>query len=107
MQFSPWGKIFWRRKLPGLVSPKVLESRGRQLRVADRVLDVLVTQVVLDRTRIMAIVGQLVACSMTQHVRVDGEPKPSTASGARDDLPRGRIGERAAAFADEHVRRAR
>ena len=73
MQFLPPGNFFWRRKLPGSVPPKVLESHRGKLRITDRVLDVLVTQVVLDRTCIVPIVGQFITCSMTQHVSMDRE----------------------------------
>src|SRR5262249_11969531 len=53
-----------------LVAPKTLETSRRQLSVAHRVLYRLVAQIALDRARINALIGQLVAASMAQHVRV-------------------------------------
>jgi hypothetical protein len=56
-----------------LVPPKVLESVGRHFGVPDRVLNVLVPEVVLQRPRVVAIVGELEPAGMAKHVRVDGE----------------------------------
>ncbi len=53
-----------------LVFPKVFESAGRQLCVSNSVLNVLVTQVVLNRPGIMSVIGQLVACAVPEHVGV-------------------------------------
>ena len=39
--------------------------------MSDRVLNVLVAQVVLDRPGVLAIIGQLVAGAASQHVRMD------------------------------------
>ena len=54
-----------------LVSPKTLEPSRCQFGVARRMLDRLVTQIALDRARIDALIGQLVAAGVAQHVRVD------------------------------------
>jgi hypothetical protein len=40
-------------------SPKVFEAVGRHLGVPDRVLDILMAQIVLQSPRVMAIVGEL------------------------------------------------
>src|SRR6516165_4432041 len=52
-------------------SPKVLEPVGRKLGVADRVLDVLVPEVVLQSPCVVAVVGKLEPTGMAKHVRVD------------------------------------
>jgi hypothetical protein len=54
---------------------KLLEPMWCQGRIARRVLDVAVTEVRLDGTRIMVIVGELVTAGMAQHVgmRLDAE----------------------------------
>src|SRR5262245_38241720 len=54
-------------------TPKIFESVGSHLGVADRVLDVLVPEVVLQRPRVVAIVGELEPTGMAQHVWVDRE----------------------------------
>src|SRR6476469_4566933 len=51
-------------------SPEVLEPVRRQLGVAHRVLDVAVTEVSLQRSRIVALVGQRKATGVAQHVRM-------------------------------------
>src|SRR5262245_66350954 len=56
-----------------LVPPKVLEPVGRHFGVSDRVLDVLVAEVVLQGPRVVTIIGQLEPARMAKHVRVDGE----------------------------------
>src|SRR5499433_2534714 len=58
---------------PSSVSPKILESVGRHVGVPDRVLNVLVPEVVLQGARVVAIVGELEPTGMAKHVRVDGE----------------------------------
>ena len=54
-------------------SPKVLEPIGRHFGVSDRVLDVLVPEVVLQGPGVMAIVRELEPAGMAKHVRVDRE----------------------------------
>ena len=56
-----------------LVPPKVLEAVGRHFGVPDRVLNVLVPEVVLQGPRVMAIVSELEPTSMAKHVRVNRE----------------------------------
>ena len=56
-----------------LVPPKVLESVGRHFGVPDRVLNVLVPEVVLEGPRVVAIIGQLEPAGMAKHVGVDRE----------------------------------
>ena len=58
---------------PSSVPPKILESVGRHFGVSDRVLDVLVPEVVLQGPRVVAIVSQLEPTGMAKHVRVDRE----------------------------------
>ena len=53
--------------------PKVLEPVGRQFGVSDRVLDVLVPEVVLQGPGVMAIICELEPAGMAKHVRVDRE----------------------------------
>jgi hypothetical protein len=58
---------------PWSVPPKVLEPVGSHFGVSDRVLDVLVPEVVLQGARVVAIIGQLEAAGVAKHVRVDRE----------------------------------
>jgi hypothetical protein len=59
------------------ISPEVLEPRGRQFGVADRVLDVLVAEVSLQGPGIVALVRQGEPARMTEHVGMCLEPEPS------------------------------
>ena len=68
MRFAPWAS---NRLLS--VLPEILEPVRRHLRVSNRVHDIFVTHVVLERPGIMPIVGELVAGGMPEHVRVNWE----------------------------------
>ena len=59
---------------PWSVPPKVLEPVGRHFGVPDRVLNVLVPEVVLQGPRVVAIIGQLEPAGMAKHVRVASLP---------------------------------
>ena len=78
------------RNTPGSgdsVLPKAVESICCQLRVSDRMRDVLVTQILLNRSRVMPVIRQLVAASMAEHVRVNGKRYGSISAGSRYDFP--------------------
>jgi hypothetical protein len=57
--------------------PEIFEPRRRERRVLDDVLDVLVTEVVLDRPRVLALVRELVSAGVPQQVRIRRELKAS------------------------------
>src|SRR5262245_64839750 len=59
--------------LASSVPPKILESVRRHFGVPDRVLDVLVPEVMLQGPRVVAIIGQLEPTGMAKHVWVDRE----------------------------------
>jgi hypothetical protein len=63
------------------------ESIGRQLGVPDGVLDVAVAEVVLDRPRVVALIGELEAAGMTQYVRMHWEAEIRLIAGSSDDCP--------------------
>ena len=50
------------------VLPEVPKPRWRQLGVADRVLDVLVAEVLLDGPCVVTVVGELVSGRVAEHV---------------------------------------
>jgi hypothetical protein len=76
--------------LPNSISKEVLEPLRHQGGIARRVLDVAVSEIGLDRARVVAIVGELVAAGVAQHVgmRLDAQigrhmrEKPGADSGA-------------------------
>src|SRR5215831_603224 len=55
------------------ISPEILEPIRRERRVANRRSNRLVAKIVLDRSRVPSIVGQLVAARVTQHMAADLE----------------------------------
>jgi hypothetical protein len=67
---------------PGSIAPKVLEPRRRQLRIPDRVLDVLVPHPGLDCPCVVAGVSEGVAASVPEHVGVDREGEISARADA-------------------------
>ena len=66
--------------------PEVLEAGRRQLGVAHRVLDVLVSQIGLQRASIDAVIGELEAAGVSQHVWVHWETETSRHAEPRDHL---------------------
>src|SRR5258708_31583021 len=53
--------------------PEAVETVRRQFAVPHRVIDVAVTEIVLERAGVDAIVGQFVTCAVPKHVRVSFE----------------------------------
>jgi len=53
------------------------------------VLDVPVPQIMLDGPGVLAVVGQLEAGGMSQHMRVDRHAQPGCLAGAGDQLAEG------------------
>src|SRR5262245_40131540 len=70
-----------------LVVQEVLEPIAAELGVANGVLDVLVPEVVLDCPGVLAIIGQLEAGGMPQHVGMHGEVEAGFRPDTGHDLP--------------------
>ena len=60
--------------------PEVLETGRRQFGVAHRVLDVAVAQIGLQRPGIDAVIGELEAACVPQHVRMHRETEDRAAT---------------------------
>src|SRR5262249_36522911 len=88
---------------PSSIPPKVLEPVGCHFGVSDRVLDVPVPEVVLQRPRVVAIVGELEPTGMAKHVRVDGEWHLGGLPEALDEAVEADGTDRPTAFGNEHV----
>jgi hypothetical protein len=86
-----------------LVFPECFEAARGQLRIADGVGDIPVTQVLLDRPRIVSLVGQLEPAGVAEHVGMNREGEAGGLADARHELPNGRGGERPSAFCGEHI----
>jgi hypothetical protein len=78
----------WRRFRPRLIPKKLLKPLRRQGRAARCVLNIAIPEVRLDRAQVVAIVGELVATGMAQHVGADVD-----AQIGRGDRPPDRAGE--------------
>ena len=61
---------------PRSIAPEVGKALGIQLRIAHRMLHVLVLQIVRNRPRILPGIGQRIAGGMPQHMRMDGAREP-------------------------------
>jgi hypothetical protein len=62
-----------RERLNWFLSPEVFEPIGRHFGVSHRVLDILVAEVMLQRAGVVAVIGQLEAAGVPQHVWMDGK----------------------------------
>ena len=85
------------------VFPKVIKPLAGKLCVAHRVLNVLVTEIMLDRARVVTLVGQLVTGGMTKHVGTHREFEASLSARARDHLAYGRVRQWTATFTDKDI----
>src|SRR5262245_59433146 len=88
---------------PSSVPPKVLEPTGRHFGVPDRVLNVLVPEVVLQGARIVAVVRQLEPTGMAKHVRVDREWHLGSLADALDEPMESNGTDWPAALGNEYV----
>src|SRR5664279_6441171 len=89
------------------VAPEILEPVRRQIRVACGVLNIAMPEVLLDRSRVLPVVGELVAGRMTQHVRMNRKREARLPSGAGYDLAHRMRRQRSLALTHEHIGRAR
>src|SRR5262249_13533178 len=87
-----------------LILPKGLEPVGSQFRIPHSVLDVSVTEIVLNRSGIVPFVRELEAAGVAQHVRVNGEAEMGLIPSASDDLPNRGLSHRTSALGREDVR---
>src|SRR5262245_61146459 len=84
-------------------SPKVLEPVGRHLGVLDRVLDVLVPEVVLQSPCVVSVVGELEPTGVAKHVRVDRERHLGSLADALDEAVEANRADWSAALGNEYV----
>jgi hypothetical protein len=68
----------------GSISKKLLEPLRRQRRVARRILNVAMPEVGLDRPRVVAVVGELIAAGVAEHVGVNFDTEASLEARALD-----------------------
>src|SRR5262249_27841451 len=83
--------------------PKVLEPVGCHVGVPDGVLNVLVPEVVLERSRVVAIVGELEPTGMAKHVGVDREWHLGSLADALDEAVEANRTDWPAALGNEYV----
>jgi len=72
---------------PASVLPKILEPLGRELGVAHRVHDVLVSKIVLQRARVLSVVRKLVPGRVPQHVGMNWKWERGRLTESREQLP--------------------
>jgi len=87
------------------VLPEILEPIRRYFRVSNRMHDILVPRVVLKRPGIMAVISELIAGRVPEHVRVNREWQLCGFSNPGDRFQESRGRGRTAAFGDEDVAR--
>src|SRR5713101_5412209 len=86
-----------------LVFPESFEPARRQLGIADGVRDISVAQVLLDRPRVVPLIGQLETAGVAEHVGMNREGEAGSLADARHELPDGRGGERPSALRGKHI----
>src|SRR5262245_54450095 len=93
-------------KLDVLILPPALEPGRCQFGISDRVLDVLVSEVCLQAARIVALVRELVAAGVAEHVRMRFDLEPSGLASSADELLKVRHRHRRAALGHKQKRRS-
>src|SRR5262249_47228435 len=96
----------WRQFRPicaASVLPEPIEAVGAQFGIAHRVHDVAVTQEVLERAGIHAVIGELEAAGMAEHMRMDWERKFGQFACPADDFEEPGSSHRPTTFGIEHV----
>ena len=88
---------------PSSTPPKVLEPIGCHVGVPNGVLDVLVSEVMLQGPRVVAVVGELEPTGMAKHVRLDREWHLGGLTDALDEAVEADGADRPTAFGNEHV----
>jgi len=88
---------------PCSVLPEAAEAIRGELSVEDGMLDVLMPEIVLDGAGVLAVVGELEAGRMPEHVRVDWHAQLGRLAGAGDQLAEVCGGHRRAALGDEDI----
>jgi hypothetical protein len=96
-----------RRQGGRLIRPKRGEALCTQLGIAHGVLNILMPQVVLNRPSIVAVIGQLKARGVAEHVGMHWEPQLCCRTGACHHLAKRRVRERAFALRDQDRGRVR
>lgn len=81
-----------------LLSPKFSEPARRQLSIADGVLDVLMSQVRLQRACVVTLIGERIAAGVSEHVRMDLESQLGRYACPLDHSRKARRSERRAAL---------
>src|SRR5262245_9088707 len=106
MQITPISRTVGQDRVrvpPSSVPPTVFEPVGRHFGVPDRVLNVLVPEIMLQGPRVVAIIGQLEPAGMAEHVRVDGEWHLGGLAEALDEAMEADGADRPTAFGNKHV----
>ena len=83
------------------IAPERSESIWRELRVTDRVHDVAVAEIRLDRTGVHAVVGKVEARGVPKHVWVDWQADVCVLPCPRHQLMHRGLSDRAATLGDE------
>src|SRR5262245_49234815 len=88
----------------GSVLPELAETIRRKCHIALRADNGLMPEIGLDRPRILAVIGKLVAGRVPQHVAMDQEAELGGSPGPGDHALIASDAQRRAALADEHIR---
>ena len=95
--------FYVKKNLWGFYCPLMVCYPGSQLGVADRMLDILVTNKMLNGSRVLPIVGQLKAGRVTQHVRMDREGNSCLLSGPGYNPADSRMSQRTFSFGYKYI----
>ena len=102
-----FGKVVSFAGVGNSIQPEILKPLRTELRIAHRVRDVPVPEVLLDRSSVVSLIRQLITGRVSQHVRMDREGEFRELAGARYEFARRRRRHRSAALGHEQIGRLR
>ena len=85
------------------IFPEPVKPARCQLRVPDSVLNISVSQIMLDRPSILTIIRQFEAAAMAEHVRVHGKSYLGIPTGTGNQLSECGVGQWTATFSDKDI----
>jgi len=103
---APCGRAYHRNRIEidSLVLVQLIESVRRKLGITNRVLNILVPEEALDQPSVVPTVGQIVAASVPEHMRMDRQVvEPGGLAVLLQHEPNGGSIERSALLRQEQV----
>ena len=92
---------------PHSIIPEIKKPMGCKLCIAYRVLNISVTEILLNGAGINALIGEVKPAGMSQHMGMNRKRQPRFFSGPQNHVADGAIAERTASFRHKDIGKTR